>query len=102
VGDLPDRMATGKALFTLVGPKHVRPEGVLLSQSAGEFPYVPCAEQNSFLKCLSVCTRMLKDTGVFLREFFFKSENTSFFQIHHRSISFVRVIKTYPSVVLNI
>jgi hypothetical protein len=67
-------MATGKALFTLVGPKHVQAEGVLLSQSASEFPFVLCAEQNSFLKCVSVC--MLKDTGVFLRKFFFKSENT--------------------------
>ena len=59
MGDLPDRMATGKALFTLAGPKHVRPEGVLSSQSASEFPYVLCAEQNSFLKCVSVC--MLKE-----------------------------------------
>ena len=49
MGDLPDRMATGKALFTLVGTKHVRAGGVLPSQSADEFPYVLCAEQNSFL-----------------------------------------------------
>jgi hypothetical protein len=63
VGDLPDRMATGKALFTLVGPKHVRAEGVLPSQSASQFPHVFCAEQNSFLKLVSAC--VLKDTGVF-------------------------------------
>lgn len=73
MGDLPDTMVTGKALFTLVGPKHVRAEGVLPSQSADKFPYVLCAEQNSFLKFFSVC--MLRDTGVFLRKFFFKSEN---------------------------
>ena len=74
MGDLPDRMARGKALFTLVGPKHVQAEGVLPSHSASEFLFVLCAEQNSFLKCVCVC--MLKDTGIFLGKFFFKSENT--------------------------
>jgi hypothetical protein len=56
-------MATGKALFTLVCPKHVRAEGGLSSWSASEFLHVICAQQNSLLKCVSIYVQ--EETEVF-------------------------------------